>query len=290
MLIKLNFTKVIKNIIIIWIFPVLISLGLFLLLQPVFAQVVEGTDVTLSDYLKGSNVEVGLEEVDGYTQVYYIFNGEKVFITSGSVNSNMQVTDGNLVVFRKSIPGGDQIFSYNLLTKQSVQITSSGNNTNPKIDGDNIVWEGLAMDNSTGVSNWQIFLFDGTKVKQISDEGVSVNADINDDYIIYASKDITGTWKSIVYSLDKKDSREVTVGVSSKHPKVKNGKIFLGLQGEEKEFTLTADDLFVLDLSPISATSSAENQTGLLKPEVVTTEEIAQEIEATTSASPISPE
>jgi beta propeller repeat protein len=172
--------KLIKS----WILPVIISLGLFISLRPAFAQIVEGQP-SLSNYLKTNNVEVGSEAVEGYTQIYYIFDGQKKFITQGAVNSNIPVTDGEQIVYRQSLGGGDQLFLYNLLTQQLIQITTSDNNTNPKIKGKNIVWEGLVD------GNWQIFFYDGMKVLQLTSGDMSINADIDGDFIIYARRDIT---------------------------------------------------------------------------------------------------
>src|SRR3989344_3490335 len=54
--------------------------------------------------------------------------------------------------------------------------------------------------------------------------------------------------------------------------KVRNGKIILAGTGEEEEFPLTVDDIFLLDLSPLTI------------PNEVTVEEVALELEATPSA------
>ncbi len=267
-----------KKILISRVLPLVISMVLFTGLRPTFAQMVEGNK-TLIDYLKTNNLEVGSEAVNGYTQIYYIFEGQKIFITEGAVNSNMPVTDGNEIVYRKSMAGGDQLFIYHLVTGQTIQVTSSGNNTNPRIDGKNIVWEGMVDE------NWQIFLFDGMKVYQITRGEVSVNVDIDGDYIIYGTKDITGTWRSVIYSISNKKSKEVTVGISSKYPKISDGKIFLGM-GKGEEFTLTAEDLFVLDLLSLPATQSGVAGTGINEPSTVTIDELLQELEATQSGQP----
>lgn len=263
------------NIIKIWFLPVVVSFVLFLGFRPVFAQLIEGQTVSLIDFLKTDNVTVGSETIEGYTQVYYVFNNEKVFITQGSVNSNLPVTDGEMIVYRKSLAGGDHIFLYDLLTDQTVQLSSSGHNTNPDIDGKNVVWEGQVG------GNWQIFLYNGMKVDQLTNGEISINADIEGDYVVFSTKDITGTWRSMIYSIANKKAKEITIGESSKHTKIKNGSIFLGL-GEET-FTLTAEDIFVLDLVSIPETASEETPSETASSPAFTFEEIMAELQATPS-------
>ena len=262
-----------------WILPVFVSIGIFWVFKPAFAQIIERQQ-SLIDFLKTNNVEIGSEAVDGYTQIYYFFDQQKKFITQGAVNSNIPVTDGEQIVYRKSLARGDQLFIYNILTDQTVQITTSGSNTNPKIKDKNIVWEGLVN------GNWQIFYYDGMKVTQLTFGDLSINADIDGDFIIYARRDITGTWRSEIYSISKKEVREITIGTSSKKPKVRNGRIFLNTDGSEKEFTLTAEDMFTLNLLPLTASGSGEvvSQT-LDQLQVISTEDIMTELQASTSAS-----
>jgi beta propeller repeat protein len=257
--------------------PIIISFGLFIGLRPAFAQIIEGQQISLSDYVKSNNVEVGIEAIDGYTQVYYVFDGQKTFITHGAVNSNIPVTDGAQIVYRQSLAGGDQLFLYNLITEQSIQISTSGTNSNPKINGKNIVWEGMVD------GNWQIFLYDGMKVTQLTSGDMSINAEIEGDFIIYARRDITGTWRSEIYSISKKEAKGITIGTASKQPKVRNGKIFLGADGSEEEFTLTVDDIFLLDLAPLTATGSEDVEI-TDQPPVTTIEEVISELQATSSA------
>ena len=84
---------------------------------------------------------------------------------------------------------------------------------------------------------------------------------------------MSGTWRSVVYSISKDKAKEVSTGISSKHHKVDDGKIVLA----DGEFPLTVEDLFLLDLEPLATTNE------------VTTDDIAQELEAT-SSSQVEPE
>jgi len=128
------------------------------------------------------------------------------------------------------------------------------------------------------------------KITQLTSGDTSVNPGIEGDYIIYARKDITGTWRSAVYSVSKNRAVDVTTGIASKYPKVRNGKIILGGQGSEKEFGLNADDLFILDLIPLTTTESAGTKEDQATesaevdneiPETVTEDDIFEELNAT---------
>ncbi len=261
-----------------WILPVFTAILVFVMVRPTLAQVLEG-EANLAQYLTTNNVEVGSEVVDGYHQIYYIFQDNKTFITNGSLNSTLPDTEGEYIVYRKSINGVDQIFLYNLISQSTIQITNSGNNTNPKISAGRVVWEGWTSD------GWQVFFFDGTKVTQLTSGDLSMNPDVEGDYISYGRRDVSGTWRSVVYSISKKEAQEITIGISSKKPKVRGNKIILAGTGVEEEFPLTVEDLFLLDLAPLTVEDEVTpSPTPEPQPETVTEEEIIEELEATSSA------
>jgi hypothetical protein len=100
-----------------------------------------------------------------------------------------------------------------------------------------------------------------------------MNPEIAGDYISYGRQDITGTWRGVVYSISRGKAKDITTGLASQKPEIRKGKIILKGDGEE-EFPLTAEDLFLLDLQPLSSD----------EPETVTQEEIREELTATPSA------
>lgn len=245
-----------------WAIPVFVALSFLLIFNPALAQFTPNLDLFPSDYLKDNNVEVGSETVDGYSQVYYLIEGDKEFITEGSTNSTLPHTSGEYIVYRKSLVGGDQIFLYNILKGQAVQLTYSRNNTNPRVSKNgNVVWERWIQD------SWQIFLYDGIKIIQLTSEDLSLSPDINEDYAIYARRDIAGTYRSEIYSIGEGKTKEVAIGMPSKKPTLESGKIMLKGEGVE-EFPLKPEDFFVLDLASMS------NSEG---PITVTVDEISNE-------------
>lgn len=247
-----------KKILKLWMLPVLISLGIFLMVRPVFAQLVEKNLSDTGDIQVSS--EIG---ENGFRQIYYLRGGEKYFVSSREYTSGEPNQEGDYITWMGQNSGGTwQIFLYNIPTGITTQLTSSGNNANPMVDNGRVTWEGWVND------GWQVFFFDGVTVTQLTSGDPSLNPMIEGDNIIYARRDATGQWRSVLYSISEKKAFEVSFGNSSKHPRLVNGEIFLGEGGEK--FALTAQDLFLLDLSSLSD-----------EPEEVTEAEIVEELVAT---------
>ena len=266
-----------------WIIPLFVAVGLFVAVRPAFAQVMEG-QTDLAQYLTSNNVDVGSETVNGYAQVYYDYNGSRKFITSGSVSSRMPVSSGEYIAYVSDINGLGQVFLYNVLSESTAQLSFTGNNLNPKIDkSGKVVWEGWSNNDST----WQIYFFDGKSIAQLTSGNLSLNPEISGDYITFGRRDISETWMAILYSIKDKKTIDITVGEKARNPKIKDGKIYLAAgTSVEEEFPLTVDDLFLLNLVPLTATSSASPE--ISAPETVTTEEIIEELNASPSAYPAS--
>ena len=262
-----------------WLVPMIASLALFVVVRPTFAQIAE-RQANLVQYLSANDVEVDSEVVNGYHQVYYVFEGEKTYITEGNLNATSPASAGEYVVYRRNTgAGGDNTFLYHIPTAITIQLSGSSNNANPKVSGGKVVWEGWVIP-SEGEPGWQVFFFDGKSVKQLTSGDLSMHPDIDGDFISYGRRDVL-SWRSVVYSISKKEAKEVAIGISSKRPKVRNGRIILAGTGVEEVFPLTVDDLFLLDLGPLSTSPTPSPSP---TPETVIEEEIAEELEATPSA------
>lgn len=257
--------KLIKS----WLLPLIISSGLFLLVLPALAQLTPEQQATLSEFLKDNSVEVGTEAKEGYSQIYYVYNGQKLFVTDTNYTKSNPVTEREYIAWMAQLDNGWRIFLHHIPTGITTQLTQSGINVNPLISGNRVAWEGL---DENGV--WQIFLFDGLKVTQITAGDMSVNPDIEGDFVVYGRKDLVG-WRAVIYSLIEKKEKDITVGDSAQKPKLVNGKIKLPKDGGGiEDFGLNPADLFVLDFAPLTTVSPDV-------PETVTIEEILLELEAT---------
>jgi hypothetical protein len=257
-----------------WILPILVSVALLLILHPLINQVIAQED-SLREALVNGEVKVGTEVGNnGFMQIYYDIEGNKAYISNTNYSNSDPIIDGEYITWIGQSTGGAwQVFLYNILTKTTIQLSSSSNNTNPKISDGKIVWEGWVSGVLPAQSGWQIFFFDGKSVRQLTSGDLSMNPEIAGDYISYGRQDITGTWRGVVYSISRGKAKDITTGLASQKPEIRKGKIILKGDGEE-EFPLTAEDLFLLDLQPLSSD----------EPETVTQEEIREELTATPSA------
>lgn len=259
-----------------WLVPFLVAFGLFVIARPILAQILTQEE-QLSQLLAGGNVSVGSEiGKNGFRQIYFQIDNNKTFITNSNHVNADPIISGEEVVWISKISGHWQIFLHHIPTNNTIQLTNSGNNVNPRINNGNVVWEGWIDD------RWQIFFFDGKSVKQLTSGDDSMNPEIEGDNIVYGRKDITGTWRAVVYSISRNETQDITTGTAAKHPALENGKIVLGRVGNSpgEEFPLTVEDLFLLDLPPLTQEE---------EPETVTEEEVKQELlapEATNSAEP----
>lgn len=255
--------------------PIFIAGFAFFVVRPTFAQIVEG-ETNLAQYLGENNVEVGQEAKEGGPfQIYYFFQGEKTFVTDSVYTNEAPDADGEYITWMSQIGGSWQIFLYHIPTDSTIQLSASSNNANPKVSGGKVVWEGWVNDPPAG--GWQVFLFDGKSIRQLTTGDISMNPEIEGDNIVYGRKDVTGTWRAVVYSISKNESKEVATGIASKKPKLRNGRVILAGIGVEEQLPLT-EDLLV----PFSATPTPTTTVSI--PESVSFEEVAQELETTPSA------
>ncbi len=258
-----------------WLTPIIIASLLFVVVRPTFAQIAE-RQANLAQYLTANNVEVGIEVVDGYSQVYYVFEGQKTYVNKNNQNKRHPHSNGEYIVWAGDINGAGQIYLYHIPTNTIIQLTNSGTNLMPKVSkSGEVAWESWVDE------NWQVLFFDDKSVTQLTSGDMSRNPDVEGDYISYGRRDISGTWRSVVYSISKKEAKEVAIGISSKKPKVRDGRIILAGTGVEEVFPLTIEDLFLLNLSPLSTSPTPSPAPTL---EVVTEEDIVEELQATSSA------
>jgi len=235
--------KIIKS----WLLPLALAVVLFIVVRPVLAQTLEIPNI----------VSVGTESIDGYSQVYYETGGGRKFVTSGNINSKMPAFAGKYIAYVTDINGLGQVFLYDLTSETHTQLTFVGNNLNPKVDDKGrVVWEGWQDPNTT----WQIFFFDGLSTKQLTTGDTSLNPDFSGDHISYGRRDITGTWRAVIYSIKDNKSVDVITGENARNPKIKNGDIYLAAGSlVEEKFSLSVDDLFLLNLAPLSESTESSN-------------------------------
>jgi hypothetical protein len=143
----------------------------------------------LQSRISENKVRVGSESINGYQQVYYIYDNVQVFITDGKRNHTGALISGQNVVWVETIEGFPQIVVYDLLEKTRTQVTQTGTNLSPALFGNKVVWEGLF----DGVG--QIFYFDGIDFKQLSSGNLSLRPSIKDSQVIYTQHMGNNMWR-----------------------------------------------------------------------------------------------
>lgn len=248
----------------IWILPFVFASAIFFIAKPIIAQTLTEEERMIELLHSGEVITESQVGENGFSQIYYLIDDNKRFITDTNYTNTDPFISGEYITWMGQTGSNWQIFFHHVPTNTTTQLTFSGNNVNPKIDSGNLVWEGW-KDNA-----WQIFFFDGKSIKQLTSGRGALNVGIDDDIIFYASRD-GASWKATIYSIVRDEKRDVSVGPTAKNPKVIGEKIYL----TEEEFPLLVEDFFLLDLPPLSSSDS---------PEIVTEEEIIEELEATPSA------
>lgn len=249
----------VKNIVKAWLVPMSIAVFLFAVIKPIGAQA-DDEKHRLSDYLVLNNIEVGMETVNDRSHIYYVFEGNKKFITGDSYNNRQPKTKGEFVVYVKEINGEGQIFLYHVPTTKTIQITRTGPNLNPDVSRQGKVsWEGWVYGNGVVPDSWQAFVFDGTTVRQITQGETSVNTSINGEHVLYSTRDNTGEWRSEVYSIAQNKSKVVAFGFKNKTVRLVGDEI---TYDEGGVFPLRPADFFLLDIPNMDSLSPNELSAG----------------------------
>lgn len=179
-----------------WIIPLLISVVVFAIARPTLAQIAEGK-AGLTEFLASNDVEVGDEiGANGFRQIYYVWKGEKIYITDTDYTNGQPDTDGKYITWMGLLGLGSwQIFLYYIPTGITTQLSNSSNNANPKVSKGKVVWEKWVE------GGWQVFLFDGVRVLQLTEGDLSTDPNIEGDLVTYSRKNFAGTPRKDSYSI-----------------------------------------------------------------------------------------
>lgn len=246
--------------------PAVAAGAIFLVARPALAQLIE--------IPTEASVKVGVDVVDGYSQIFYVQGANKVFVTQGSQNSRYPDSDGEYIVWSTDMNGVGQIFRYHIPTEQTIELPGALNNLEPKVSIDGkVVWEGWVVPAGVTDGNWQIILFDGVSVAQITSGEISINPDIEGDYVVFSRKNIEGMWRTEGYSITDRKSATVSIGLESKFPELRGEEVVLAPPGgEEKVEPLKISDILLIEDREKTPMAT------------VTTEEIREELEKDLSA------
>ena len=135
------------------------------------------------DFIVWEDYRAGNSDIYGYQ---ISTQGPAFAIATGSSNQTSPDIDGNRVVWVDD-NGGDQIWSYDLVTKKTTQLTSAtSNKVQPRISGSRVVW----ADDRAG--NLDIYTYDFTKSAEdvmVAGAGDQMLSDIDGNRVVYTSND-----------------------------------------------------------------------------------------------------
>jgi hypothetical protein len=141
------------------------------------------TPTEMEKYLQTTDLVTHSEVVDGYQQVYYYYNQEKVFVTNDTTNHTNPKNSGRYIVWLGStndLP--QQVYLYDLLTNTTLRLSGFGTNSSADLDGNQVVWEQWSNNSQ------QIAYYDGTQVIQISSGQNCYRPRISGDKIVYVQR------------------------------------------------------------------------------------------------------
>lgn len=151
----------------------------------------------LQDYLAaGNSLDPFSQEADGYEQVFYRYNNQTVQLSSAPYNHVYAISSGQYIVWEGIVGVFSQIFLYDVLSGNMVQLTSAGTNTEPSVFNKTVVWR--HWDGNT----WDVYYYDGFGVRQITDSAhPCVRPSTNGVKIIYAEQIDTDLWRAQSYDI-----------------------------------------------------------------------------------------
>jgi len=235
-----------------WLLPLIISLIFLPLIGPVFGQLTD-RQTRLSQYLINNDIPTGTEKGEsGFSQVYYEFDGEKFFVTTDAHPHGTVDIKGEYMTWISEIDGNWQVFLYHIPSDTTLQLTRSGNNSNPQVDNGKVVWEGWRN------GSLQVYLFDGKTIGPITNSPLALHPQIEGEYIVYSEKNSIGLWSNYLYSIAENKKEELAVG-EGEFVQFDDGNIYYGASSSNKKrHPLKAGDIFMLNLTGNSTSLDAE--------------------------------
>lgn len=160
------------------------------------------------------------------------------FIGSVQAQSSPNQTNNSLYTYEHSmVDGRRQVFLKSNFLNHTIQLSHMQNTANPSMDGENVVWEGFMH------GTWQIFMFDGIRVVQLTSGDISVNPNVEGDYVTFGRKGSDSAWYAELYNIKTGGSKRVAEGIGAKRPMLETGEIVLVGTGNKEYTGLTVSEL-----------------------------------------------
>jgi hypothetical protein len=260
------------------------GIGFFFAFRPVLADLIVQPDVTQNP----APGLVGTEIVDGYNQIFLLYDGQKTFLTTGTQNSTDPQISGDYVTWSTKINGAGQIFLYHIPTKSTIQLSTSRVNLRPQVSTTGYVtWERWI--NNT----WQVMLFDGVSTRKISTDNTAINPKLASDFVVYSQLQDSGQWTIKAYSISGSKTVDVITGPGLKKPETDGDSVILPSSESAKIssfFTLAEIAVPTPEVySEVDIINQIENQSSPVSPDLTPTTTLEPSPSAPTPELDLSP-
>lgn len=166
----------------------------------------------LKNYLKESQLQVGVAVNGQHQQAYYLFEGQKIFVTEGASNITWARASGNFIVWVETPyqSNDNLVYLYDVFSKTKTQLTFYGSSLRPVLDGGRVVWEDHNGEKPA------VMYYKGSSTTKLTEGSYpSVRPAIHGNKIAYAQELGSENWQVILYDLDTKQSEVFSSGKSS---------------------------------------------------------------------------
>ncbi len=180
-----------------WSLPVLLSVLLLFGLHSSVKADPAPSVTELQKYLQNNELKPYGQVAADYPQIFYLFNQQQVQLTTANYPHLHPVSSGQYVSWLGVINGQAQVYLYDVLTDNLLQLSLLAPNEGIYMYQNKVVWQ------SWDGQHWQVFYYDGTQVRQItsSDAVSSFRPALNTDQIIYTEQINTNDWRAQSYDI-----------------------------------------------------------------------------------------
>lgn len=181
----------------------------------------------LAEYLKSNQLKVGADTFENYQQVYYLYEGSKIYMTGAPYNHTNPASSGEWITWQGYEDGTSQIYLLNILTEAHLKLTTTGQNQNPSVNGNLVMWESWENE------RWVIRYYDGQFSYRLTDGTASAVRPRSDGKsIIYAEQGSAG-WTAKRYDLATQQTEVLATGdeADTAYPRFsRDGAVTTGIQ------------------------------------------------------------
>lgn len=141
----------------------------------------EPTVDQLFAYLQNNKLIIGSQTLDGYSQVYYVYNDQKIFVTKGNTNHAASKVSGQYITWISPNDGPEQqVYLYDALNKVTLRLSSYGTNAAVAMSGSRVVWSKWVDE------RWQLFYYNGFESVPITTlDGSASRVRMKNNIIVY---------------------------------------------------------------------------------------------------------